>query len=437
MSSVALHGCASVSEGVTRGLMGSDKEKPPRYCEITGPAFEGLTQRLRRYELSGPSVFAEGENQHRVKVMIVHGIGTHPPGYSARFQRNLTQALGLTVRREEIKEISLRSLKFPGVPLGTLRVLHYRNEDGSREFLFYEVSWSEITAEKKASLAYDTSGEQAYKRAGINQTLKGFINDRVTDPLLYYGEDHEKILSSVATGICWMLKGDWDELPESGVHTCSGLDYADVRQIVEDEYVFVTHSLGSRIVSDSFQQEAAGFDETIERQSLAAEDREKVEAVFEALRNKDFTVYMMANQLPLLELGRIQPRELGKRHEYCGPDAPKGDERAINDLFIVAFSDPNDPLSYAIPTGFAEDHIDSRLCPRIVNVSVAVTDTINLLGLGEFAHPMKAHTEYENDARVIGLIVGGIGDEDVDATVAAECTWIRTVGDEGMNEKGG
>ena len=33
----------------------------------------------------------------------------------------------------------------------------------------------------------------------------------------------------------------------------------------------------------------------------------------------------------------------------------------------------------------------------------------------------------EDDQRVIGLIVDGIGHEDTDATVAAECRWMETV----------
>ncbi len=71
--------------------------------------------------------------------------------------------------------------------------------------------------------------------------------------------------------------------------------------------------------------------------------------------------------------------------------------------------------------------MDSRLCPEIVNVSVNVVDAINLFGMGEIVNPMAAHDSYEEDARVIGLIVGGIGYDRTDATVAAECSWLETV----------
>jgi hypothetical protein len=58
---------------------------------------------------------------------------------------------------------------------------------------------------------------------------------------------------------------------------------------------------------------------------------------------------------------------------------------------------------------------------------VGVVDPINLFGFGEVVNPMSAHDSYEDDERVIGLIVGGIGNEDTDAKVASECRWLETV----------
>jgi hypothetical protein len=78
--------------------------------------------------------------------MMVHGIGTHPPGYSTRLQSNLTKALGLTKREEQIKELGLRAPDFFGdEPLGHLRVFRYMNDEGTREMLFYELSWVDLT----------------------------------------------------------------------------------------------------------------------------------------------------------------------------------------------------------------------------------------------------------------------------------------------------
>jgi hypothetical protein len=428
LSIVATQGCASVAEGVTRGLMAEDEEKPPRPCSITGPAFQGLSERLRRLELSGSAVVRARANPQRLKVMMVHGIGTHPPGYSARFQRNLTEALGLTRREALIKEIGLRAPNFHGdEPLGNLRVFHYMNETGTRELLFYEVSWSEITTPAKSTLTYDTSGEYEYRRSDINQMLKVFLNDRLADPIAYFGENNEKMLHSVGAGICWMTTSDWDDLPPSGNPTCDRFIFTNLNDLMEDEFVFVTHSLGSRIVTDAFQEHARIARDVIDKIAHTPEDQEKLKNLIDAFKYKHMRIYMLANQLPLLDLGASAPPVVGQIDAYCEPEGSKYDQRYFSELFIIAFSDPNDALSYALPPGYEDRYMDSRLCPAIVNVSVNVADPINLFGLTDFVNPMTAHGSYEDDEHVIGLIVGGIGNQEVDSKVAAECHWMETV----------
>jgi len=424
----ATYGCASIAEGVTRGLTAEDEDKPPRPCDVTGPAFQGLSERLRRLELSGSAVVGASANPQRLKVMMVHGIGTHPPGYSTRFQRNLTEALGLTKRKELMKEIGLRAPNFHGdEPLGHLRVFYYMNDAGTREMLFYELSWSEITTPAKSTLAYDTSGEYEYRRSDINQILKVFLNDRLADPMAYFGESNEKILHSVGAGICWMTTSDWDDLPPRGAPTCDAFLFANLNDLLEDEFVFVTHSLGSRIVTDAFQEQEGIAHDVIDKIAHTPDDRKRLENLINAFKHKQIRMYMLANQLPLLELGASPPPVVGQIDAYCKPDGSKYDQRFYSELSIVAFSDPNDALSYALPLDYADKYMDSRLCPKIVNVSVNVADPINLFGLADFVNPMSAHSAYEDDERVIGLMVGGIGNQEVDPKVAAECHWMETV----------
>ena len=50
------------------------------------------------------------------------------------------------------------------------------NKSGSRELLFYELTWSVIIDSTKATLAYDTTDEYAYHRATLNRTAKEFID---------------------------------------------------------------------------------------------------------------------------------------------------------------------------------------------------------------------------------------------------------------------
>lgn len=96
-----LAGCASIAKGVTEGVMASREQgdAPTSICTIRGPAFEALASTLERQSHAGPG--------HSTKVLMVHGIGKHLPGYSGRLRDNLASALGPNVVQEKFKELSL------------------------------------------------------------------------------------------------------------------------------------------------------------------------------------------------------------------------------------------------------------------------------------------------------------------------------------------
>ena len=60
----------------------------------------------------------------------------------------------------------------------------------------------------------------------------------------------------------------------------------------------------------------------------------------------EMPVYMLANQLPLLELGRKPAIVRGQIDQHCRPDGELHAQRILGKLPIYAFSDPNDILSY-------------------------------------------------------------------------------------------
>jgi hypothetical protein len=329
----------------------------------------------------------------------------------------------------QAKHIRLRSYfeKYKGVPLGELTVVRHTNEAGTRELLAYELSWSEITDPKKKTIAYDNSGEQKYKRAAINHNAKVYLNDRLADPMAYLGDTGDEILEAAGEALCWMALNDWDDLPDKQTGFCEILQHKadELEEFNKDEIVFITHSLGSRIVSDALQKMITDMKVLVREETKTAEEHETGERILEILKNKNLRVYMQANQLPLLDLALPSPEVVGQIDAYCRPEGAKYDERFLNQVFIVAFSDPNDPLSYTIPPDYAEERMDSRVCPELVNVSVGVTEVIDILGIGEVAHPIKAHELYDDDARVIGIIAAGIGNEQAKEVVKSECTWLR------------
>ena len=418
---IMLSGCASIAKGVTQAVLERSEEEDTRACYVEGPRSEGLEALMREQE-GGRS---GGPSTRTLKVLMVHGIGRHLPGYSGRLSEALMRELKLDIKEEEYKEIVLREPELWDGPLGTLRISRHMNTARNRELLFYELTWSELTEPAKKVLEFDDSKEYTFRRTALNAAMKKFLNSHIPDPLIFLGEARVPILASVRQSFCWMTQGDWADYGAFKDGSCDLFSSSRAQQIKEDDYAFITHSLGSRIVIDYVQH----FGEQALRQQALREQAPEFVELRRIFLDKEFPVYMLANQLPLLELGRKRVTVHGQIPRYCRPDGDLRDQRLIGQLSIYAFSDPNDILSYPIPPNFIDDYIDSRLCPKVTNITLNVAKLISLLGLGEFANPAAAHGDYEHDERVIALIAHGIGGENTADIVKARCAWLETVGD--------
>ena len=135
---------------------------------------------------------------------------------------------------------------------------------------------------------------------------------------------------------------------------------------------------------------------------------------------------MLSTQPPLLEAGQDPQEITGAGAEFCEPGAPRRDERFFKSLQMVAFSDPNDVMSYPVPETWVERYVDSRLCSKVTNVTINIARVRSLFGLGTVADPLTAHTGYDEDERVGGLMARGAGHADVSTIVGERCTWVTT-----------
>jgi hypothetical protein len=115
----------------------------------------------------------------------------------------------------------------------------------------------------------------------------------------------------------------------------------------------------------------------------------------------------------------------GQIADFCVPEGKFFGERIVARTQVVAFSDPNDLLSFPVPDDFVQYGLDSRLCPKVVNVSLNIARVAQVFRGDGFANPLTAHTEYNDDARVIGLITGGLGQETTPAAVTDRCNWMQ------------
>ena len=405
-STLLLSGCASLGKGVAEAILEKSENEDTRLCQVWGGSFAGIEADLIR-------------KPEKTKVLFVHGVGDHSPGYTTQFLEKLAKELNLDVRSEGQKNIELSSRLFPGKDLGNLRVTHLFNEQNGKELTFYELTWSVITRQEKSLLAFDNSGEYDFRRAKLNGLLKKFSNDTGPDPIIYLGQSRLPILSAFSQSFCWMATGDWQDLPPSGKQECMNLTDAHAEHITNDNYVFISHSLGSRITTDGMQRIAS---------LLAASGKPKdplsVKAI-QALQNKRIAMFMLSNQLPILQLGRELPEVAGQEASYCDPKGLNYSKRMVNETSIIAFSDPNDLLSYGIPPEFAEKYIDSRLCAKITNVNINIAKLMDAFGLADMANPMDAHVGYDQDDRVIAMIAKGIGTKGASPLVKQRCEFTK------------
>ena len=403
--SIFISGCASFGKGITEAILEKQETQDDRICEVWGDEFNGLEPYL--------------DNKEGImKVLMVHGVGDHKPGYSTEFFEKLAKELNLAVTSKVHKDIKLFTSENPDKSLGNLRINRYLNKQRTQELMFYELSWSEITADEKSVLAYDNSGEYSFRRAEVNDLMKRFSNDTGPDPIIYLGESRKHILTSFSQSFCWMTFGNWKDLPNGGKATCAS---PDIQSVINDQYAFVSHSLGSRITIDGMQKIAS----VLESRAKSGDFYQK--QIIDAVKQKIMPIYMMSNQLPMLQLGRTLPEVSLQKESYCNAEGDKYSERMLRKTPIIAFSDPNDLLSYAIPPGFVEKYLDSRLCIDVTNVNINVAHVYDVFGLGKFANPMDAHIGYDTDDRVVALIAKGIGSEGSADIVKERCRWIETI----------
>ena len=167
-----LAGCASFGEGVTRGLLtqSAGPAEDTRMCEVSGPAFAGILPMLE-HQAGHPPLGEAGPERPILKVIMVHGVGTHVPGYSARLSANLAQPLGLSVVAPEAKGFPIETPAFPGETLGQLTVSRHTNPARDREMLFYELTWSPISQPAKDAIAFDSTAVFAHRRASLNNVF--------------------------------------------------------------------------------------------------------------------------------------------------------------------------------------------------------------------------------------------------------------------------
>lgn len=317
-----------------------------------------------------------------VCMLLVHGMG----GYSTGDPQTLIGAIQTQMNLWPIKPPDTSPSEDLDKSVGSLVRQDLQSRDG-HVLRIYTLTWESLTVQlKRQYLAYDELPQNTRLRLPIfNDVRQSLMNENVPDVVLYVGR-YKPVLQKAVRAALARIQRDLG----------TDKDY---------EYFFVSFSLGSKIVFDVVDE--------MDNEANAAHRDEIVD--------KTASFFMLANQLPLLGLGNVEPgnasvpgqvagyesmlrfvRRKHQRRESASAPSPQA-QPAGGELSIIAVSDPNDLFSYPIPP-----YVKQQFPATFVNAILSVAKTAYWIPTeGYVVNPMEAHTGYGHDPDVIKLIVDG------------------------------
>lgn len=304
-------------------------------------------------------------------VLIVHGMCSKSDQWFADHVKEFSKTVKPIVPSEIIE----------GDVIDGIQLSEAVIESSSGVLNLYGVIYSGATENAKKGL---TEAIVPGERAWINKNIKKFaMNDCLADVVTYIGPVGTKIRARIR-------------------EILSDIQARRQEKREKDKVVLISESLGSKIVRDS----------------LLCDPNESAADALKLLSNSDLFV-MYANQIPFLDLASDENCDLSENNSTLSSFGLSEDEmtgdlsdvlRILNQPGVlgfapevaetprhwVAFSDPNDILSYQLDISKYEDL-------KVTNVSLA--NTTNWFGF--FANPSKAHNGYKSNSEVRKMILFG------------------------------
>lgn len=283
-----------------------------------------------------------------------------------------------------------------------IAVFNTRLTSGTESIDMYGLSFSPATRVYKSErLCRDIQTESKFckipgytgERARVNKFLKDkLLNDCLADVVIYSGPTGKAIRVGIREAL--------EDIYQMRVSSNSG----------DDPVGFIAESLGSKIMRDAL---ICIEDDTPEGQSARLKGL--------AMLTYSNSFFLLANQIPLLNAGvqidckadpkflRLLPGELSRGDiSDVLRLLPQLGKRDFSDFSfssalpkprkLVAFSDPNDVLSYSL---YPEDYDEIEV------INVEVDNATSWFGLID--NPVAAHTGYKTNKSVIKHIFCGYG----------------------------
>lgn len=287
-----------------------------------------------------------------VDVLLVHGMCTHDVRWVDETVAQLSSALRAQTQAAPTPHAA--------APVEGIQIVERTIALRQGELRIKALVWSPLTTPLKHQLDYDHSDRLPAVRAKFNARAKDLLmDDCIPDALIYQGVSRDAMQQRMAQAILRATEGAAPEAP----------------------LLVLSASLGSKILFDTLLRMDAAAQRTIDRLAY---------------------LVMAANQIPLLALAdqqAVAPGPGATSTLSAASAAPSGDslqallrkrraaatQRTARKLTLVAFSDPNDLLTYTLER--------ERYAPLGVDVvNVLVSNAPTWFGLLE--RPDHAHGNY-------------------------------------------
>jgi hypothetical protein len=318
--------------------------------------------------------------ERQIDVLLVHGICTHDAAWADTAVARVTAAL--TAATAPARAAAVASSPLPD---GEVAIVPAALDLPQGRIAFKSLIWSPLTQLLKRRLCFDQRDKSALcegtapyapTRARLNALLKErLLDDCLADAVIYAGQARAAIQARMREAVL----------------------AATADQASSAPLLVVAESLGSKILFDTL---------------LAMMDEESGPAAAAANRvvTRLRTLVMDANPIPLLALAEQPLPAASDAATLASPAAADSLHRLLQrrqqlargggaaPLLLLAFSDPNDVLSYTLaPRDYADQNV--------VVINILVSNANTWLGLLE--RPDTAHTGYLENADVGRLIACG------------------------------
>jgi hypothetical protein len=262
---------------------------------------------------------------------------------------------------------------------GYIRTQDYKmtgHNQGEVILRLYELTWDPTTRWAKENYVQAADDSFNSSRVALNDAMKrSIINESISDAVLYLGDYQPMMQYPVLMSLCKVISDAVGvESDSDQFFTC---DLQKVTQAFDrnpdffdsNDIVMMTHSLGTRMLFDTLGLIGHEDENFLKRLKYnlgkngifidvpdGSEEQVIAQKVRDILGIATSKIFTLANQVPLLELGTVKiphvfdvDMDLGEGfQEFIEGRVNKSENywKKVEPLQLVAFTDPNDLLSY-------------------------------------------------------------------------------------------